>query len=237
MSITWPSSPTLSSDGTSQCVGTAGPRPGAEVRGCPVVGVFSDSDCGWTVEAWAVERASCIVWAGWDEKAARGSRVRRAVLSAVERCCRVVVLCTVGVDERPSAAAESGDVRAVLYQFKTAQRILQRKWTMHTTARGNPYTTPLVTTNHWHYICCTGWFCCHMPLILPITLKKKKMLKRASSVAMTCLTHTVCIFMQHITSSWSGIAVLVLLLAHQLVFLWCRSFVSQENTNIEKPNL
>lgn len=47
--------------------------------------------------------------------------------SAVERCCRVVVLCVVGVDERPSAAAENGDVRAVLYQFKTAQRILQRK--------------------------------------------------------------------------------------------------------------
>lgn len=85
--------------------------------GCAAVTVFSDSDCGWKVEAWAVERVS-------------GSLVRGAP-PPVERCCGGVVRCAVGADERmSSAAAESGDVRAVrLYQFKTVQRILQRKQT------------------------------------------------------------------------------------------------------------
>lgn len=93
-----------------------------------VVAVVIDSDCGWVVEARAVELASCTACVGSDEKVVRGSLVRRGLPSVVETCCRGgVVLCAIGVDERLCAAAESGDVRAVLYQFKTVQRILQRK--------------------------------------------------------------------------------------------------------------
>lgn len=138
--IPLPSSPTLSSDGTSRCVGPAGTWPWAEVRGCPVVvgcAAVSDSDCGWRVEAGAAELVSCAVWAGWDEKAVRGSLVRRALPSVGELWCGGVGLCAVGVDERPSAAAESEDVGAVLHQFKTVQRILQRKRAVHAADKGN----------------------------------------------------------------------------------------------------
>lgn len=65
--ITLPSSPTLSSDGTSWCVGPAGPRPGAEVRGSPAVvavAVVGDSDCGRGAEGWAVELVTGTVWPG-----------------------------------------------------------------------------------------------------------------------------------------------------------------------------
>lgn len=65
----------------------------------------------------------------------RGSLVRGAP-PAVERCGGGVVPCTVGVDERPSVAAASGDVREVLlHQFKAVQRILQRETDIHTAAR------------------------------------------------------------------------------------------------------
>lgn len=48
--------------------------------------------------------------------------------------------CAVSVGERPSAAAASGDVRAVLlHQFKAVQRILQRK---------RAYTQQLEVTVH-----------------------------------------------------------------------------------------
>lgn len=107
------SSPTFSSDGTSLCVGPAGPRPGAEeVRGSPglvccVGAVVSDSDCLWMVEAWAVELLSCAVWAGGDEKVVRGSVVSGALPSVVWMCCEGAELCAPGVDERLSVGAEA----------------------------------------------------------------------------------------------------------------------------------
>lgn len=108
------SSPTLSSDGTSLCVGPAGPRPEAEeVRGSPVLvccvdAVVSDSDCLWMVEVWAVELLSCTVWAGRDEKVVRGSVVSGALPSVVVWMgCGGVELCAPGVDERLSVGAEA----------------------------------------------------------------------------------------------------------------------------------
>ena len=118
LSVTVPSSPTLSSAGASRCFGPTGT--GAEEEGRPV-------GCDWVVEL-----ILCTVWAGWDEKVAVGSVAGGFLSSVVETWCRGVGLCAIGVDERLRAPAESVDVRVVLYQFKTVQRILQSKWSTHT---------------------------------------------------------------------------------------------------------
>lgn len=161
LSVASPSSPTLSSDGTSWCVVPTGPRPVAGVKGCPVVvgcAVARSSDCGRTVEARAVEPTSCTVRAGWDETVVRGSLVGGAPAS-VERRCGEVLRCAVGVDKGPSAAAESGNVRGVwLYQFKTVQVTLHRKQTptytqppevtLHHPDHGNYTPTPPSVTSY-----------------------------------------------------------------------------------------
>lgn len=102
-----------------------------------VVVVVRDSGSDCVVEAGAVELASCSVWADCDEKVVRLGR--RVLASVVGMLCRGVVLRTVGADERLSAAAESGDVSAVLCQFKTVQRMLQRKWTVPSTLQVTLY--------------------------------------------------------------------------------------------------
>lgn len=123
LGLLWSSSPTFSSDGTSLCVGLAGPWPGAEVRGSAVVGacveaVASDSGCCWMVEAWVVELVPCAVWADGDEKVVRGSVVSGDLLSAVEMDCGEVELSAVGVAERLSPGAEGEAVVAFVFRSK-----------------------------------------------------------------------------------------------------------------------